>query len=81
MVNIHKLKGQMVEKGYTQGSLASSIGMSQNTMSSRMNLRTPFNTDEIELICDRLGITSAKDKIDIFLSTPSQNRDERTDAA
>ena len=76
MVNIHKLKGRMVEKGYTQCALAKSIGMSDNTLSSRMNLRTPFNTDEIERICDTLDIISDKEKIDIFLADTSQNRDE-----
>ena len=76
MVNVHKLKGRMAEKGYTQRALAKKLGMSVNTMSSRLTLRTPFNTDEIEKMCDELDITSAEEKIDIFLPETSQNRDK-----
>lgn len=75
MVNIHKLKGRMAEKGYTQRILAKRLGISDNTMSSRFKLRTAFKTDEIEIICNELGITSSEEKIDIFLPEVSRNRD------
>ncbi len=78
MLNVNLLKGRMIEKGYSQRRLAQKIGISENTLSSRMCLHTPFNTDEIENICDALEIVKSEDKINIFLLLPSHNRDEKT---
>ena len=76
MLNSKKLLGRMAEKGYSQSRLAKAIGISDNTMTSRMKSRSAFNTDEIDSICDALEITNSLDKIDIFLWHPSQSRDE-----
>ena len=78
MLNVNLLKGRMTEKGYSQRRLAQKIGISENTLSSRMCLHTPFNTDEIENICNVLEITKPEDRINIFLSFSSQNRDEKS---
>lgn len=64
----NKLKGKMVEAGYSQLSLAKEIGMSRNTLSSKLNGKTPFNTDEIERICDKLGIIDNAERAAIFLT-------------
>lgn len=78
MLNVNLLKGKMVERGYSQKELAKAIGISDNTLSSRMCLHTPLNTDEIERICDILDITEPNDKINIFLHKQSHNRDEKS---
>ena len=63
----NKLKGKIVEAGYTQRSLAKEIGMSKNTLNSKINGKIPFNTDEIERICICLSIVNPVEKASIFL--------------
>lgn len=63
----NKLKGKIVEAGYTQRSLAKEVGMSKNTLNSKVNGKTPFNTDEIERICTSLSIVDPVEKASIFL--------------
>ncbi len=63
----NKLKGKIVEAGYTQRSLAKEIGMSKNTLNSKVNGKIPFNTDEIERICVTLCIVDPMEKASIFL--------------
>ena len=60
--------GNIVEKGLTQEKLAEKIGMSQNTMSSRICGRSSFRVDEVKKICCILGIESSEEKAKIFLS-------------
>ena len=76
MLNRDLLKSAMARAGYhTQAALAEKIKMSENTLSSRMLGASPFNTDEIDLICEVLKIDSNDEKAAIFLCAPSQNRD------
>ena len=63
----NKLKGKIAEAGYSQRSLAKEIGMSKNTLNSKVNGKIPFNTVEIEAICDKLGIKNPVEKASIFL--------------
>lgn len=63
----NKLKGKIVEAGYTQRSLAKEVGMSKNTLNSKVNGKIPFNTDEIERICASLSIVDPVEKASIFL--------------
>ena len=46
----NKLKGKIAEAGYSQRSLAAELGMSKNTLNSKVNGKIPFNTVEIERI-------------------------------
>lgn len=41
--------------------------MSKNTLNSKVNGKIPFNTIEIEAICEKLGITDPAEKALIFL--------------
>lgn len=66
------LKAAIVKAGMTQEKLAENIGISSNTLSSRINGASCFNTDEIDKICDVLRIESNYDKAAIFLASPSQ---------
>ncbi|MBR4555540.1 MAG: helix-turn-helix transcriptional regulator [Ruminococcus sp.] len=76
MLNRNLLKSAMARAGFlTQGLLAEKIGMSENTLSSRMNGQSPFNTDEIDSICQVLDIKSNEEKVAIFLASPSQKWD------
>lgn len=63
----NKLKGKIVEAGYSQRSLAKELGMSKNTLNSKVNGKIPFNTVEIQQICDKLGIRDGSEKASIFL--------------
>lgn len=79
MLNRNLLRAAMVARGYTQEELAKKIGISANTLSSRLLGASSFNVDEIDKICEVLGITSNEQKVDIFLSSPSQNWEREAD--
>lgn len=64
---INKLKGKIVEAGYSQRTLASALGMSINTLNCKINGKRPFNTVEIRQLCDMLKIENDTEKADIFL--------------
>ena len=73
MVNIAKLKARMVLKGYNQRTLAvackeKGYKTSENTICAKMNDRSPWTCDDIDMMCDVLEIDDPADKVDIFLS-------------
>lgn len=73
MVNVNKLRSQMVLKGYTQRSLVAEMNergvkTTENTFSSKMNGRSQFDCDDADVICEILGIESQSEKADIFLA-------------
>lgn len=72
-MSTNKLKGKIVEAGFTQRSLALEIGMSKNTLNSKVNGKIPFNTIEIEAICEKLGITDPAEKALIFYTNRPKN--------
>lgn len=72
MVDVNKLRSQMVLKGYTQKSLvaemnARGIKITKNTFSSKMNNPRKFNCEDADVICDILELKNSVDKADIFL--------------
>lgn len=71
MLNKTLLKIAIFRAGMTQERLAEAIGISANTLSSRMNGTSCFDTDEIDKICDALAIVDNNEKADIFLAAPS----------
>ena len=72
LLNRNLLRAAIAANGITQEKLAESIGISSNTLSSRMLGASCFNTDEIDKICEVLRITSNEQKASIFLAPPSQ---------
>ena len=73
MVNIPKLRSQMVLKGFTQKSLVSEINsrgvkISENTFSSKMNGASAFDCDLVDVICDILEVEKPAEKAEIFLA-------------
>lgn len=75
MPNTKLLRSIMVANGVTQRELANAVGISENTMSAKITGKRPFNTDEAIKICGLLNIEDTTIMKDIFLASPSQNRD------
>lgn len=67
MVNALQLKARILSEGHTQRSLAKVIGISKNTLNSKINGSVQFNIDEVEKICDALHIDAPEEKCAIFL--------------
>lgn len=63
-----KLRGRIKEHGYTQKSLAETIGTSESQFCSKMTGKFPFKQTEIDKICDVLCIPA--DKIGVFFFSP-----------
>ena len=55
MIDTAKLKGLIVERGYTQKDVAKMIGVSPKTFRERMK-RGVFGSDEIEIMMNELKI-------------------------
>ncbi len=66
MIDSKCLKRQIDKAGYTQNTLAKRIGVSKNTMSSKINGKSEFTIDNIERICKTLNISSKDELIKIF---------------
>lgn len=62
MINTRKLKGIMVEKGMSQKTLATSLGINDKTLGRKMKLGK-FNSDEMEKMIEILEI---KNPAEIF---------------
>lgn len=72
MLNANLLKAAIVREGFTQGEFAKKIGVSTNTLTSRMSGQTPFNVDEIDKICEVLKLDNYEEVCAIFLGRISQ---------
>lgn len=68
MVNVKKLKAAMVRAGYTQQTFANALGMSINTLNSKINSKSKIFTDEAKEMCRILNIEDDCEKIEIFLA-------------
>ena len=75
MLNANLLKAAIVRAGLTQQDFAKAIGISQNTLTSKLKGDRSFNLDEIDRTCDVLNIVENDEKCAIFLSPASPNRD------
>ena len=51
-----KLKGRIVEKGYTQAGFAKEVGMAESTLSQKLHGKSLFNQDEIMAAKKVLGL-------------------------
>ena len=51
-----KLKGTIVEKYGTQSNFATVIGLSERTLSNKLNSKKPFKQPEISFICSLMDI-------------------------
>lgn len=64
MIKINRLKARFVEKGYTQQDIARELGITDVTLSRKLN-RGVFNSDEIYKMIVLLDI---KDPTEIFFA-------------
>lgn len=68
MVDTNKLKSRLTLAGYTQERLAKEAKMSLNSLNHKINGRKVFNCDEVDAVCEVLGISNPVEKAEIFLS-------------
>ena len=67
-MKVNLLRGKMVANGYTVETAAKCLGMSRNTLSSKINGKSEFNVDEVIRLCELLHIDDPAQKVEIFLS-------------
>lgn len=67
-MNIKLLKSKMILTGDNQHDLAKHLELSENSMSSKMNGKTQFKTEEIAKIVWRYNLT-AQETYDIFFGS------------
>lgn len=73
MVDINKLKSRMVLEGYNQRTLTEECNkkgykISENTISSKFNNRSPWTCEDADMVCDVLNISDPSEKAEIFLA-------------
>lgn len=52
------------------------MGVSNNTLNSKINGKGCFDTEQIDKLCVLLDIETPQEKVDIFLHNSSQYRDK-----
>jgi len=57
MTNTNKLKGRIVEKGYTLARFSDILGLSRPAFRKKINNAADFRSSEIERICALLDIS------------------------
>lgn len=68
MLKVNVIRSRMALLGKSQHEIASMLGISRNTMSSRMTGKSSFTLEEVDQLCKILGIVDDKEKRFIFLS-------------
>ncbi len=56
MINSNKIKGRMVELGYTQKDVAKKLRLSTPAVNQKINNARPTNLDEAKAIAEMLNI-------------------------
>ena len=79
VIDERKLKSKMVLAGITQQDLAKLMNKSANTISAKIKGVSRLYLDEIDEMCNVLGIYSVEEKADIFLSNATHFRDAQDD--
>ncbi|MBP5432126.1 MAG: helix-turn-helix transcriptional regulator [Ruminococcus sp.] len=74
MLQPNLLRAAIIRAGYTQGEYAKLIGISQNSLTSRLNGERPFTIDEVDRTRAVLSIDNSE-ICDIFFGTESLNRE------
>lgn len=65
--NYRRLIGKIVEIYGTQGAFAAAYGMSERTLSLKLNNKVRFKQDEIDRACELLGIPLSD--VDLYFFT------------
>lgn len=74
MLQPNLLRAAIIRAGYTQGEYAKLIGLSQNSLTSRMNGKSQFTIEEVDRTRAVLGVDNTE-ICDIFFSDNSLNRE------
>lgn len=72
MVNLDKLNARFVEKRKKKAIVAEKMGISIQALGKKLNGKTKITCDDAEIFIKELDIADYKDKVDIFLASPSQ---------
>ena len=62
------LRARMVLMEMSQSELAKRCGITENTLTNKLQGRTEFKADEIIKICEALNIKDAETRNDLFLT-------------
>ena len=76
-----KLLGRIKEFGHTQSSLAKAVGVTETTMSQKLNNKSVFGQPEIRKICKLLEISDAEIGIYFFTLKVRKTRTQQEDIA
>lgn len=76
VLNFNKLKGKMTEMEYTQEKLAVKLGITLQSLNSKINNRSQFNFGEIIKIINVLQINS-NEIVEIFFKDNILNMQQR----
>ena len=68
MLNKNKLRGKIVEKGYSVRTIAAEIGLNKATFYRKMNGTSDFTREEIQKIAVLLDL-SVQEKEEIFFGS------------
>ena len=68
MFDFSKLIGLMAEKGFSQKKLSQILSMSENSFSRKIIGKSYFNSQEIAIICNTLGISA--EQVGVYFFTP-----------
>ena len=66
MVKVNVIRSRLALLGMSQKNLADRLGISKNTMSSRMTGKSSFTVAEMDMICEILGFDRMTEQRDIF---------------
>lgn len=62
MVNTNLLKARIIETGMDKRIIAEKLGISPTSLNYKLNNRTQFKANEIQVLSSTLGIAKEKDK-------------------
>lgn len=74
MVDVNKLRGKIVERGFSQQELAQSIGIDRSTFYRKMKNNGDFSIGEVAEIAKVMQLSN-EEAIEIFLSKKSHKCD------
>ena len=66
-MNIPKLRGAIAEEGLTYKGIAKEMGVSYQTLCSKLRGEHEFNAEDMSKLCKVLNIDDDKRIVDIFL--------------
>lgn len=68
LINTHELKNTLKLKGFSVSDIATLLDLSRQNLSLRINNKTDFRLDEVQIISDYLELND-KEIINIFFPT------------